>query len=317
MADLSVVATTVPSPLARLVDDYLMSCRARGLGRGTLKNSYGYPLSGIFLPWCSERDVRELSQLNGRTMDAFSVALIERRTKAGRPLEKTSIHAYSRAVRGFLNWCAQEGEGTAAKPPLPKLPRRVLDVLNPDEIDNLEASAGTERDRLIIRVLGDCGLRAEELCALTPDDVIRRDRQAHLLVHGKGERDRLVPLPPSLLRRIERYLRGVRPGDSRASALFVSLRRGRSGDYEPLTPSGILQMVGRTADQAGISKHIYTHLFRHSFITNALRAGMNPLLVAQIAGHNSLRMIERTYSHLNTDDAYEAMMKWLVRDKRR
>jgi len=245
------------------------------------------------------------------------VALIDRRTKAGKPLEKSSIHAYSRAVRGFLNWCAQEGEGTAAKPPLPKLPRRVLDVLNPDEIDNLEACAGTERDRLMIRVLGDCGLRAEELCALTPDDVIRRDRQAHLLVHGKGERDRLVPLPPALVRRVERYVRSVRPADTRATALFVSLRRGRGGDYEPLTPSGVLQMVARTAEQAGISKPVYTHLFRHSFITNALRAGMSPLLVAQVAGHTSLRMIERTYSHLNSDDAYEAMMKMLVRDRRR
>jgi integrase len=317
MADLAVLSADAQSPLARLVDDYLMSCRARGLGRGTLKNSYGYPLSGIFLPWCSERGVRELNQLNGRTMDSFSVALIDRRTKAGKPLEKSSIHAYSRAVRGFLNWCAQEGEGTAAKPPLPKLPRRVLDVLNPDEIDNLEACAGTERDRLMIRVLGDCGLRAEELCALTPDDVIRRDRQAHLLVHGKGERDRLVPLPPALVRRVERYVRSVRPADTRATALFVSLRRGRGGDYEPLTPSGVLQMVARTAEQAGISKPVYTHLFRHSFITNALRAGMSPLLVAQVAGHTSLRMIERTYSHLNSDDAYEAMMKMLVRDRRR
>jgi integrase len=81
----------------------------------------------------------------------------------------------------------------------------VLDVLDSEEIDRLEAAAGTERDRLILRILADCGLRAEEVCSLQMDDIIRRDRQAHLRVHGKGDRDRLVPLPPTLLRRTERY----------------------------------------------------------------------------------------------------------------
>ena len=60
-----------------------------------------------------------------------------------------------------------------------------------------------------------------------------------------------------------------------------------------------------------------THLLRHSFITNALRSGMSPILVAKIAGHSSLRMIERVYSHLTTDDAYDAMMEMLTKNGRR
>lgn len=143
-------------------------------------------------------------------------------------------------------------------------------------------------------------------------DVLRRDRQAHLLVHGKGERDRLVPLPPALLRRIEAYIRSGRPSDTRSDRLFLSLRRGRSHAYEPLTPSGVLQLVKQAADRGGIDKRVYTHLLRHSFITNALRAGMSPMLVTKIVGHSSLRMIERVYSHLTTDDAYDAMMKMIA-----
>jgi integrase/recombinase XerD len=316
--DLSVVSTTTSaSPLARLVDDYLMACRARGLARSTIAGSYGYPLTRVFLPWCDESGLTELSQLTARTMDAFSVHLLEGGGKDGRPLSKATIHAYVRGVRGFLKWCEDEGEGKAARPALPTLPRKVLDVLDRDEIDRLEAAATSERDRIILRILCDCGLRAEELCSLRPESVIRRDRQAHLSVHGKGERDRLVPLPPSLMRRIESYLRNGRPADTRAEELFVGLRRGRSGDYEPLTPSGILQLVARAADHAGIKKRVYTHLLRHSFITNALRSGMSPLLVAKIAGHSSLRMIERVYSHLNTDDAYDAMMEMLAKSSRR
>jgi integrase len=189
-------------------------------------------------------------------------------------------------------------------------------VLDRSEIDALEGACPTERDRIIIRVLGDCGLRAAELCALAPDDIRRRDRQAFLHVRGKGERDREVPLPPALLRRLERYLRDGRPEDTRAANLFVSLRRGRSGDYEPLTPSGLLQLVRGAANRARITKKVDTHLLRHSMITNALRAGMNPLLLSRIVGHSSLRMIEQVYSHLNTSDAYEAMLESLTKPTR-
>jgi len=82
-----------------------------------------------------------------------------------------------------------------------------------------------------------------------------------------------VPLPPGLLRRLDRYQRDVRPTDARNATLFLSLRRGRSGDYEPLTPSGLLQVVRGGAERAKITKRVDSHLLRHSMITNALRAG--------------------------------------------
>jgi hypothetical protein len=100
MPDLTVMAPTLATPLDHLVDDYLMACRARGLARGTIRNSYGYPLTGIFLPWCRERGITDLSQLSARTMDAFSVSLLEGGGRSGRKLQKTSVHAYVRGVRG-------------------------------------------------------------------------------------------------------------------------------------------------------------------------------------------------------------------------
>ncbi len=317
MPELRVASTAPASSLQRLADDYFMACRARGLSRSTITGSYGYPVRGLFLPWCADNGLTELSQLTSRTIAAFSVSLLERLGARGRPLSKASVHAYTRGVRGFLHWCEAEGEGKAALPSLPRLPRLLLDVLDRDEIETLEAGAETERDRLILRILGDCGLRAFELCSLRPEQILRHDRQANLHIHGKGELDRFVPLPPALLRRIERYLRISRPSDTRREEIFLGLRRGRSGDYEPLTPSGVLQLVKRAADRAGIEKRVYTHLMRHSFITNCLRAGMSPILVAKIAGHSSLRMIERIYSHLTNQDAYDAMIDMLAKDERR
>jgi integrase len=318
MPDLKVTSTNPEPDLTSLVDDYLMDCRARGLARATITQSYGYPLRSVFLPWCKDNGLTGLSQVTSRRMTALSVMLLESPGASGRQLSKATVHSYTRGIRGFLQWCANEGEGNAAKPTLPRLPRRLLDVLDRDEIDALEAAGETERDRIMLRILGDCGLRSYELASLCPDQIIRHDRQANLHVHGKGERDRFVPLPPSLSRRLERYLRAVRPRDAQCDEIFVSLRRGRSGDYEPLTQSGILQLVKRTAYQAGIEKRVYTHLLRHSFITNCLRDGMSPILVAKIVGHSSMRMIERVYSHLTDQDAYDAMMEmYATSDKRR
>ena len=79
----------------------------------------------------------------------------------------------------------------------------------------------------------------------------------------------------------------------------MSLRRGLSGEYEPLTRSGVLKLVRSAAERAGITKDVSPRLLRHSFITNALRGGMDSMVVAQIVGHSSLWMIERVYSHLN------------------
>ncbi len=317
MPNLEVTSTNPESDLASLVDDYLMECRARGLARATITQSYGYPLRSVFLPWCKANGLTSLSQVTSRQMTALSVMLLESPGASGRQLSKATVHSYTRGIRGFLQWCASEGEGNAAKPTLPRLPRRLLDVLNRDEIDALEAAGETERDRIMLRILGDCGLRSYELASLRPDQIIRHDRQANLHIHGKGERDRFVPLPPSLLRRLDRYLRAGRPRDAQCNEIFVSLRRGRSGDYEPLTQSGVLQLVKRAAYQAGIEKRVYTHLLRHSFITNCLRDGMSPILVAKIVGHSSMRMIERVYSHMTNEDAYDAMMEMYARSEKR
>ena len=79
----------------------------------------------------------------------------------------------------------------------------------------------------------------------------------------------------------------------------------------PLQTSGVLQMIREAASRARLTKRVYPHLFRHSFITEALRRGMNPLLVAKIVGHSSLAMIQRNYEHLVADDSYEALSRML------
>lgn len=95
----------------------------------------------------------------------------------------------------------------------------------------------------------------------------------------------------------------------------MSLRRNLVGVYEPLTTSGIYQVVKDAAWRARITKRVYPHLLRHSWMTEMLRNGMNPIQLSVIAGA-SVQVISDYYRHLTQDDAYEAMHRVLARTDR-
>lgn len=305
-----------PSSLERLVDDYLAHCAARGLSQRTLNNSYGYALRDVFLPWCASQGLGDVADLTGRALDRFTSALLQRQHADGRAISKHTVHSYVRPVRQMLTWASRVGEDVAAKPQLPKLTMPLRETLTRDEIDLMERVVPTERDKLIIRIFGDCGLRLEELTQLTPADIVRSGRQAHLRVLGKGARMRDVPVPPQTLRRLERHIDG-RPLDRSSDRLFLGLRRGPLGRFDALTSNGIYQVVKDAVARARITKRVHPHLLRHSWMTEMLRQGMNPVQLSIIAGA-SLQVIQQHYTHLTKDDAYDAMLKILsVGDRRR
>jgi integrase/recombinase XerD len=299
------------TPLPTLIDDYLAHCRARGLSPNTVNQAYKYPLKGVLVPFFEREKMADVSAIDARALDRLSAWLLESGGKNGRPLSPHSVHSYSRAINHFLTWAKKEGEPVDAKAQLPKLPKRLVDVLNRDEIKNMEHAAEAERDKLIIRLLADTGLRVGELLGLRTNDLLEQNKNYYLHVRGKGAQDRLVPAP-KLYRRLRVYIERGRPRDAVSARVFLSRRRRpNGGDYEPLTTSGVDQMVRNVAESAGITKRVYPHLLRHSFATWQLSRGMNPIQLAQILGHSSLTMIHAVYSHLSPVDAYEAMLKTL------
>jgi integrase/recombinase XerD len=308
--DLKVVEPQPASALETLVEDYLAHCRARGLSPNTVNQSYRYPLKGILLPFCAREGVTDVSGLTSRTMDKLSAQLLEGGRRDGRPLSKHSVHSYSRTLNHFFSWAKKEGEKVDTKAQLPKLPKKLVEVVSREEIQRMEDAAKTERDKLIVRILADTGLRVGELLGLRTNDLVEQNRNYYLKVRGKGAVDRLVPAP-RLYRRLRIYAERGRPRDVVSSRIFLSHRRRPNGDYQPLTTSGVDQMIRNLAEMAGIKKRVYPHLLRHSFATWQLSRGMNPIQLAQILGHSSLTMIQGVYSHLSPGDAYEAMLRTL------
>jgi integrase/recombinase XerD len=315
MADVRVVsAAGDASPLQQLLDDYTASCRARGLSARTVDGAYGYPLRHVFIPFCNEEGITEPGQITGRLLDRLSAQLLERDSHRGRPMSKHTVHSYMRAINHFLGWASTEGEPVTAKAQLPRLPKQLVDVLSREEIQKIEDVAKPERDKIIVRTLADTGIRVGELVALRPSDLLAQGRSQYLKIRGKGDRDRLVPLPPMLYRRLRRYADRGRPQDTNSDRLFLGLRRSPLGTYDALTTSGVNQLLRLLAGTAGIKKRVHPHLLRHSFATWALTRGMNPLTLAQILGHTSLVMIQNVYAHLTPADSYDALLKVLADD---
>jgi site-specific recombinase XerD len=251
MPNLKVAARAAPTLLEGLVTDYLASCRARGLAPSTVNQAYAYSLQEVFLPWCALVGVETVDQLDQRALDRFPSGLLEDGGKRGKLLSKDTVHSYVRAVRQFLKWAAKEGEAVKGRPQLPRLTRRVLDVLSREEIERLEDAAPTERDKLIIRLLADTGIRVGELCGLRPEDIVRsQDRRTFLKVREKGSKERLVPLSPPLVRRLDRLQRG-RTTETHSDRLFLALRKSLHGDYPALSTSGGAPADARSGGACG------------------------------------------------------------------
>jgi len=266
----------------------------------------------VFLPWCAEQGITEPTQLSTRVLERFTAHLLEDGGRRG-PLSRASVGSYARSVKAFLGWAEREGElAEKVKVPTPAVKRRVLDVLSRDEIQAMEDAAKSERDKLLVRVLADTGLRLGELLGLRAADIATAGGRTQLKVRGKGDQERLVPVSPALARRLARHLRGLRAEGT--DRIFVALRKGPEGRYAPLTQSGAEQAIRTLAVAAGIERRVYPHLLRHSFATHALRRGMSTIQLQTILGHSSLTMISQVYSHLTTDDAYDAMMALLRED---
>jgi integrase/recombinase XerD len=300
--------------MQRLISDFLQAPTKTGETRSRKTGLiYRDALEGVLLPYCSGAGVTEPAQLTDRHMKELTDGLLNgTSSRSGRPLAKATVHSYVRAINTFLAWVTDSGEAVGARAQRPRLERRILDVLSRTEIAAMEDAAALERDKLIVRTLADTGIRLGELLKLTPDDLLSEGRRHFLRVHGKGSRDRKVPVSPVLAQRLKRYAQHTRRQSS-STRLFLSHKRSqRTGEYATLTDSGVQQMIRLLALDASITKRVYPHLFRHSFITWQLESGLNPILLSRIVGHESLTMINQVYAHVTMDSAYDALMKALL-----
>lgn len=183
---------------------------------------------------------------------------------------------------------------------LPKEQRRLPSVLSLDEmklfLDSFpSANAIDLRDRTIFELLYASGIRISELTSLNVQQV--HFASGLIRVVGKGKKERIIPVHPNALRLVKEYLQSRNAQTSLSEdALFVNQRGTR------LSARSIERiLVKRFRQITDSGKHVYPHLFRHSFATHLLQKGANLRIIQELLGHNHLSTTQK-YTSLNFSD---------------
>ena len=197
----------------------------------------------------------------------------------------------------------------------PKLGRKLPDVLTVDEIEKIINSVDLSRDegernKAIFETLYGCGLRVSELINLKISDL--HFKEGIILVTGKGNKQRLVPIGMAAEKQITIYLTYIRPAirvsKQDTDVLFLN-RRGSK-----LTRQMIFYIVKNHIEKAGIRKNISPHSFRHSYATHLVQNGADLRAVQGLLGHVSITTTE-IYTHLNREDLRKAILDFHPRNK--
>ena len=184
-----------------------------------------------------------------------------------------------------------------------ELPRPVKELpafLDVGEVERLLAMPDTTtargvRDRAMLETLYATGLRVSELVTLPAESVDMT--RGFLLVRGKGNKERVVPLGEAAVAALTMYVERARPDFLKGRASdFLFLRTGG----EPMTRQGFWKLLKQYAREAGVTKPISPHKLRHSFATHLVERGADLRAVQAMLGHADLSTTE-IYTHVNRE----------------
>ena len=148
------------------------------------------------------------------------------------------------------------------------------------------------RDILVLELLFSTGLRVSELCALSQDTFLLSDSGLRLLVKGKGRKERIIQITtPELLQLAQTYC-DVFSKEIQEQGAILFNRRGR-----PLSPQSVRRIINKYLNQIGVSNHVTPHMFRHTFATSLLEAGMDIRYIQSLLGHSSISTTQ-IYTHV-------------------
>jgi integrase/recombinase XerC len=299
------------TPLQSLVADYLrMLTNERGASAHTLR-AYRRELEG-FAAWMN-KSWGELSVdcIEHTHIRAYLGLLYER------GLSKASAARALAAIRSLFKWLARGGhveQNAASLVATPKLPKHLPRVPSIEQMNRVVDSVGDDaaswpaRDRAILELLYGCGIRNAELVGLNLDDIHWANDA--ILVRGKGQKQRYVPLGDAAAETLRAYLAerlarlaaaGAQNGYG-TPALFLNLHlRGltRPGGDARLTTRSVARIVKRIAILRGLPGDVHPHTLRHAFGTHLLEEGADLRAIQELLGHERLSTTQR-YTQLTT-----------------
>lgn len=247
-----------------------------------------------FLTWLGDR---RLPELRVSDLAGYPAWLTEQ------SLAPKSVTRHVASLKVFFRFLQLEGALTDNQAELlgtQKLWQRVPEVLSEKQVDQLLAAPRRTdpwwlRDRAILELLYATGARVSELATLKCRDLHLKER--YVICHGKGDKQRIVPLGAQALQAVRRYLEEQRPRlaarrETASESLILSPRGA------PLRRERIWELIKKYAARVGVPSEISPHSLRHSFATHLLAGGADLRQVQELLGHASIATTQ-IYTHVD------------------
>ena len=275
--------------------------------RNAQKTAETYKLSAeAFLRWLQYEHIK-LSDVKPQNITYF---LVKRKTEGCNELTIAKDISGIRALGEFLERKEYWDENKALLLERPKPLHALPKVLSEEEVDALLESIDTsdpigKRDAALFELIYSCGLRISEACTLKVVNVHLDDHL--ILVHGKGDKERIVPFGDRALKKLTLYLDEVRPLLTRGRnvpEVFVNYKG------EAISRKGVWKRFKKLEALSGVEAKVHT--LRHSFATHLLKGGADLRSVQELLGHSDLATTQ-IYTHVTDGQLEEAHKKYFKR----
>ncbi|SER08907.1 integrase/recombinase XerD [Gracilibacillus ureilyticus] len=267
------------------LSEYKFYCLARNYTEKTMKNK-GQEYKQLKRYLVEKRGIQELESITYHDMRSY----LYQKQKAG--LQPQSIQSMAKQIIAFFNWCIKEEyltENPMDKVTLPKIPKRLKEGFTKDEVYRMircwsDKTFLEARNKTLIAMMSDLGLRAMETRTLTIEDI----KDTTILIHGKGNKDRVVFASYQLKRIMMKY--------ERLRKQYLEVKGYDDPHYflnykgDPITHATVHNVVKEAATRAGV-KDAHPHKFRHFYAVEVIsneKANIDLFSVSKLLGHSQV-----------------------------
>ncbi|GER86581.1 hypothetical protein KDW_07430 [Dictyobacter vulcani] len=308
----------------RAIDDYLDDHVGGNHSNKTLE--WHRTALGLFQAYLENgREITLVGEIDSPDISAWFTYLRKTPGARGKMRNERTIQTYARSARAFFHWLVRQGtitDNPFARVAFPKVGKPLIKTISDEEFerlllacappneDGLFAERATVRNRAILWLFYDSGIRLSELIHLRLEDFDRK--HGLITVKGKGSKERRIALGQNCLRNLLHYLDRHRP-DARELDEWGSLGEDHvflAETRKPLTKNGVTLLFARLKKRSGITgKRISPHIFRHTFAIRYLKLGKDPFSLQELLGHEDMATV-KLYMHMNDEDIQEQKRKY-------
>ncbi len=265
------------------LEEFLFNCEVEGLAKETLKN-YTYNVKK-FLQFAEENNIFNVEELNKQICKSYVIYL--RRQE----YEESYINTSITTTNLFLKYMYEEGYvDELLNMKIIKEKDKVIETFTNEEVQAMlktfkKRSYIDIRDKTIMMMMVDCGLRAGEICKLRTTDI---KNNMTLFIQGKGKKERYVPFSPALKKQMMKYER------VKESYFMDEFNLPKcyflTNDGRQITRFVLQWMVAKVGEKAGVPKDkCFPHNFRHYFAVSSLKNGLDLYSLSRVLGHSEIQ----------------------------